>query len=310
MNRIMALTVAGAAAVGSTVIALAAAQAAPQTPANNGNATDTVCVVHLPNNSWASCLKVSLTGQIVAGRAQATGSLAVASDVVGADQIAKIQIDRVAVGTQNTSVVSSHSVNSGTPPHPISVSTSGTDPYYTNCVKRYHVELDYAVRLTDGKLKVGSYVGPWFDSSSPACAGNDYTQNVSGLRCLTNGGSGGCVQLNVSGALSNNGKAFYARGTISVPSGPGAYIGDDQISRVQVDNVVLGHQSGGVGIGPTMNSRDRLPLSAMSQTTSGYTWAHECSTHYQAALNYSVRMKDGRLFTGHLATELFKAPIC
>jgi len=52
--------------------------------------------------------------------------------------ISKIQIDRVAVGTQNTGITTSRSVHSGTPIKQITTAGSASDPYYTNCTKRYH----------------------------------------------------------------------------------------------------------------------------------------------------------------------------
>ena len=163
--------------------------------------------------------------------------------------------------------------------------------------------------MTNGKLEVGSYIGPWFDSSYGQCAGKDGQSLTTSQRCFVNGGMG-CVEFTVSPALSNLGTSFYARGTVIVPSGSAALGGADKIARVQVDRVVLGHQSASVMSSPSMNSRDRIPLSAMGQTPRGYAFAHECTTHYQVALYYSVRMKDGRLFTGGLATSLFKAPGC
>jgi hypothetical protein len=301
-----------AVAAGATGIVALGVQAASAAPGNSGYARDTVCVVHLPNNTWQSCLDVTVNGSISSGRAAANGSIDVSRDLVGADKMASIQIDRVAVGTQHTSVANSGSVNSGRPPKLIRESTSAVDPYYQRCDVRYHVVLDYSVRLTSGLLKTGTFTGPWFDSNYGPCAGFDYGSPTQALRCVLHYPQvqEACLQVRVAAATSNDGKSFYARGTITVPEGPDAFIGNEKIARIQVDSVVLGRQSAGVRISPSMNSRDRHPLSAMGQTSPGFAWSTNCTIHYQAALNYSVRLKDGRLFTGRITTPLFKAPGC
>ncbi len=315
MKRLMALTALAAGAAGTVALALAgqAAGAAPTvTPSNTGQGNEVACVVQA-GNAFSSCLDITVNGSISTSsthKASASGSIQVDKTRAGASAITKIQIDRVAVGTQNTGIASSGSVNSGTPPKPISASTSGADPYYTNCGVRYHVVLDYAARLSSGQLKTGTYVGPWFDSSYAACAGSNFGQSAGTVQCFVHAPEQACVRITAAAALSNDRKSLYARGTITAPEGVNGLPGSDQIARVQVDSAVLGRQSATVRTSPSMNSRNARPLSAMGQTSPGYAWSTDCTIHYQAALNYSVRLTDGRLFTGRLATPTFKAPGC
>lgn len=310
MRRLMALAAIAAVAAGATasiVLTSQAATATPSLPSNTGQGSGAICVEHLPNNTYRACVAVDVDGSISAGHAAGNGSIRVEQPDTGG--IARFQIDRVAIGTQHAGITSSRSVNSGPTPKPISASTTGADPYYTRCDVRYHVELDFAVRLTNGQLKLGSFVGPWFDSGYAPCAGSDYVAPVRDLRCMLRypDVQKACVQVEVSAATSNDGKSFYARGTVTVPDD---VVGSDQIARVQVDHAVLGQQSAAVRISPSMNSRDRHPLSAMGETTPGFAWSRDCAKHYQAALEYSVRLKDGRLFHGRITTPTFNAPGC
>ena len=181
MRRLMTLAAIAAAAAGATasiVLTSQTAKAAPALPSNTGYGTGAICVEHLPNNTYRACVAVEVDGSISAGHAAGNGSIRVEEPDTGG--IAKFQIDRVAIGTQHAGITSSRSVNSGPTPKPISASTTGADPYYTRCDVRYHVELDFAVRLTNGQLKLGSFVGPWFDSSYAPCAGSDYVAPVRG----------------------------------------------------------------------------------------------------------------------------------
>ena len=312
MKRLMALAAIAAGAAGIVALASQAAGAAPDaTPSNTGQGNEVACVVQA-GNAFSSCLDITVNGSVSSSThaAAASGSVQVDKTRAGSGSISKIQIDRVAVGTQHTGIASSGAVNSGTPPKPISASTSGADPSYMNCAIRYHVVLDYAVRLTNGQLKTGSYVGPWFDSSYAACAGSNYGQSVSAVQCFLHSPEQACVRVTAAAARSNDGKSLYARGTITAPEGVNGLPGSDEIARVQVDSAVFGRQSATVRTSPSMNSRDARPLSAMGQTSPGYAWTKDCTIHYQAALNYSVRLTDGRLFTGRIATPTFKAPGC
>ncbi len=310
MRRLMALAAAGAVAAGVAGIVALTGQAASAAPSNTGLGSEVACVVQ-QGTSFSSCLDITVNGSISAGRSNASGSIQVDKARPGASAIAKIQIDRVAVGTQHTSIANSGSVNSGTPPKPISARTGGPDPYYTRCDVRYHTLLEYAVRLTNGQLKTGSFFGPWFDSNYATCAGANYGPAVSAVQCMLHSPGEACVRVEASAALSNDGKSLYARGTITVPEGvnslPG---GSSKIARVQVDHAVLGRQSSAVRVSASMNSGSRRPLSAMGQTMPGYAWSTNCNVHHQVALEYTVRLTDGRLFHGRIATPIFKAPSC
>ncbi len=214
MRRLMTLAATAAAAAGATagiVLTSQAATATPAQPSSSGQGSRAICVVRLPNNTYQACIVVDVNGSISAGHAAGNGSIRVEQPDTGG--IARFQIDRVAIGTQHAGITSSGSVNSGPTPKPISASTNGADPFYTRCDVRYHVELDFSVRLTDGQLKVGSFVGPWFDSSYAPCAGTDYVAPVGALRCVLHypDVQKACVRVDVSAATSNDGKSFYAR---------------------------------------------------------------------------------------------------
>jgi hypothetical protein len=86
----------------------------------------------------------------------------------------------------------------------------------------------------------------------------------------------------------------------------------DRVSvKVQVDHVDLRKDGAVVAHSGMANSQSQgTPGHAEAQLAGGHTWSAGCTSSYRVVLYYSVRMTSGRLVTGNLATQTFKAPGC
>jgi hypothetical protein len=310
MNRLLglaALTCAAAAVpIVSGLMGGAPAGAAPHLD----DAGSTVCVVTNPDNSQSACLDLTAGGHVSGGRVYGTASMQLSQPYTG-ERIARFQIDRVSVKVLYQALAVSGPVNSTAARNPISASTSAADPYYSQCSVRYHSVLDYSVRLTDGSLRRGSYISPWFDSAAAHCAGSSYDSVNDASRCVIrrgDGSLGGCVDLSVSGVLSNDSKSVYARGSLAVEE----WVQDaNRIARVQVDHVDLRKDGAVVAhSGPANSQSQGTPGQAEAQLAGGYTWSAGCTSSYRVVVYYSARLTSGTLVTGSLATQTFKAPTC
>lgn len=129
-------------------------------------ATDTRCLTAVPSGGRGACVDLvvagapSRDGQLAYGR----GSVSVEPDVVDAEKILRVQVDRVTLSTPTAVIgVTQAAVNSGAVvPLAAEGQTAPGQPWLAACSTRYQVIMEYSVRWTDGHLTRDWFAGPLF----------------------------------------------------------------------------------------------------------------------------------------------------
>ena len=151
----------GAAAAVATTLLLPAASASAA-ESYDGDADQEVCLQ--PNQQ--ACIYVAVEGRI--GQRYKPDDSTAGAGYLERDPsglVARVQIDKVVLGTQTGVVATSGSRNSGTKD---SVELQGPGVLWSrNCAVSYHVAVYWSARLSNGQLKTGKLLGPYY--KSPAC---------------------------------------------------------------------------------------------------------------------------------------------
>jgi hypothetical protein len=154
--------VAGMAAAATVALAVPGGTATAAEP-YDGFDVEVVCLQ--PNDT--ACLAVATEGRI-GTRYRPWDSTAGAGYVVADPDdtlISRVQIDKVVLGTQSTGLTVSGSRNSG-PARYVELQGPGV-LWSRSCATSYHVAVYWSARLTNGELKRGKVLGPWY--KAPAC---------------------------------------------------------------------------------------------------------------------------------------------
>jgi hypothetical protein len=325
MTRLAAVAAFVAAAGSTALLALSTAgpagAASPVTPVPWGTsqALGERCLITHADNSQGACLRVSAAGMMtvdgktVLGR----GAARLLTDEPDADQVARIQVD-VTLGMLHAAVASG-AANSGTGPKFVQADTTHVAWWTQNCAQRYHVQVRYSARMTDGSLKQGTFWSPWFDTAYAPCAGYDYGAAATGTRCLVrnpDNSLGACIEVRTGLAISHDRGRVFARSTLTLPDGaPNA----DQVARIQLDRTelkLLSSTSPVLQSSPTVNNNGHAPWSIAAQTVNSQRWVQDAGKPYNCAVSYesitffSARLTNRTLITGRIVSPPAKAPGC
>jgi hypothetical protein len=155
--------VAGMTVAAATALALPGGTASAAEP-YDGFDVEVLCLQ--PNDT--ACLAVATEGRIGTRYRQWDSTAGAGYVVADPDDtlISRVQIDKVVLGTQTAAVATSGSRNSGPARY---VEQQGPGVLWSrNCATSYHVAVYWSARLTNGQLKTGKVLGPWY--KSPACS--------------------------------------------------------------------------------------------------------------------------------------------
>jgi hypothetical protein len=283
MKRLTALVGLGAAVLAVLGANTATASAADPPP----NDTEALSCLTFVQGMGDNCLAVSVHGAISNGVMTASAYVRPYS----ANQVARLQIDKLVVGAQYHTVLSTGPVNNGNKAQ-VNQSGTATLQYPTSCVLRYHAYVYFSARMSDGRVLRDSVASSTIDNTYGPCAGPTVIDKRVTTHCLDGTNAYACAPQGVQLVASNDGKRVYGRGYLALSSL------DPKMSRVSINRVDLVRDGKVVAHAGAVNSGDLRPQNQprTEDQTSGVLLPTGCAT-YQVKMSYSVRYSDGHLYT-------------
>lgn len=284
MKRVIALLGLGAAVL--SVLGANPATAAPYDPPPN--ATEARSCLTMVEGMGDNCLAVSVHGAINSGVMTASAYVRPYYDD---PQVLRLQIDKLVVGAQYHTVLSTGPVNNG---NKAQVNQNGTAKlqYPTSCTLRYHAYVYFSARMSDGRVLRDSVASSTIDNTYGPCAGPTVLDKRATTHCLDGTNAYACAPQGVQLVASNDGTRVYGRGYLALSSL------DPKMSRVSINQVDLVQDGKVVSRAGAVNSGDLRPQNQprTEGQTSGVLLPTGCAT-YQVKMSYSVRYSDGHLYT-------------
>jgi hypothetical protein len=142
---------------------LGSAPASATTPGISwgGYGINSVCL----EPGYTACLQIEVQGRLVSDPYDydsTAGWGRVAADDSG--RVVRVQIDEVVLGTQYGVLTTSTALNSGTSRPPLAALQGPPHRWGQLCGTGYHVAVYWSARLSDGSLRTGKLLGPWYSS--------------------------------------------------------------------------------------------------------------------------------------------------
>lgn len=292
MKRLTALLGLGAAVLAVLGANTATASAADPPP----NDTEALSCLTFVEGMGDNCLAVSVHGAVSNGVMRASAYVRPYS----ANQVVRLQIDKLVVGAQYHTVFSTGPVNNG---NKAQVNQSGTAKlqYPTSCTLRYHAYVYFSARMSDGRVLRDSVASSTIDNTYGPCAGPTVLDKRVTTHCLDGTNAYACAPQGVQLVASNDGTRVYGRGYLALSSL------DPKMSRVSINQVDLVRDGKLVAHVGAVNSGDLRPQNQprTEDQTSGVLLPAGCAT-YQVKMSYSVRYSDGHLYTNTWDSNPYK----
>lgn len=293
MKRLTALAGLGAAVLAVLGANTATANAADPPP----NDTEALSCLTFVQGMGSSCLAVSVHGAINQGVMTASAYVRPYS---GTEQVVRLQIDKLVVGAQYHTVLSTGPVNNGNKAR-VDQSGSAKLQYPTSCTLRYHAYVYFSARMTDGRVLRDNVASSTIDNTYGPCSGPVVVDQRVTTHCLDGTNAYACAPQGVQLVASNDGKRVYGRGYLALSSL------DPKMSRVSINQVDRVQDGKVVSRARAVNSGDLRPQNQprTENQTSGVLLSAGCST-YQVKMSYSVRYSDGHLYTNTWDSNPYK----
>lgn len=283
MKRLTALLGLGVAVLAVLAGTTATASAVPP-PQNDPDARSCLTLEH---GTGGDCLAVSVRGAI------SNGVLTASAWVQPEGQyhdVLRLQIDKLVVGAQNLTVLSTGPVNNGNKAR-VDQSASAQLQYPNDCSLRYHAYVYFSARMSDGRVVRDNIASSTIGNPYGPCVGSTILTKRATTHCFGQWGYS-CGGQGVQLVASNDGTRMYGQGHLSL-SGL-----DPTLVRVSVNALDLVQDGKIVARAPAAYSgtlrRDNQPPTETQ--TPGVLLPAGCAT-FQLKMSYSVRFSNGRLYT-------------
>lgn len=219
--------------LGAAVLAVLGANTATASAADPPpNATEALSCLTFVAGMGDNCLAVSVRGAISNGVLTASAYVRPYSDN---QQVLRLQIDKLVVGAQYHTVLSTGPVNNGTKTQ-VDQSGSAQLQYPSSCTLRHHAYVSFSARMSDGRVLRNSVASSTIDNSYGPCAGSTIVGKRVTTHCLDGTNAYACAPQGVQLVASNDGKRLYGRGYLALSSL------DPKMSRASINQVA--RQSG------------------------------------------------------------------